>query len=411
MTTNTSFRKPITMMGAIPCIGKYYTFIAAVSFSLFITSCENTSHPPDSSSTKEMINTTATDNKGELKSEKKSAANINLIHAKKGDFFKVPVFYGTDRKRSGKKDADKFYGSERNPNDYEVGIVEVSIPVDHKVGEIEAPPIWKLWNRKDSTKYILTLGVEPLDYTTFFNRVKEMVNNSDAKDAFVFVHGYNNSFDAATKRTAQLAFDLGFKGAPLMFSWPSRGTALGYTADEESVTWAIPHLNDFISRVIQQTGARKIHLIAHSMGNRALTAVLSSMQDAHKGVVFDQIILAAPDVDAETFKRDIVPKIVTIGKRITLYASSKDKALKASKEVHHDVRAGEGGDHIFIKDGIETVDASNLMTSDFFDHAYFVQSRPVIDDISKLFYFNASPQERSLTMKIVKMGKYWLFKQ
>jgi esterase/lipase superfamily enzyme len=40
------------------------------------------------------------------------------------------------------------------------------------------------------------------------------------KQAFVFVHGFNVSFENALRRTAQIAYDLNFDGAPFLFSWP-----------------------------------------------------------------------------------------------------------------------------------------------------------------------------------------------
>ena len=58
-------------------------------------------------------------------------------------------------------------------------------------------------------------------------------------EAFVFVHGYNNSFKAAAFRTAQIAYDLEFEGAAICYSWPSQGgEVLGlpsYAKDEEQV--------------------------------------------------------------------------------------------------------------------------------------------------------------------------------
>jgi esterase/lipase superfamily enzyme len=38
------------------------------------------------------------------------------------------------------------------------------------------------------------------------------------RQALVFVHGYNVGFEDALKRIAQIAFDLDFRGACLLFS-------------------------------------------------------------------------------------------------------------------------------------------------------------------------------------------------
>jgi esterase/lipase superfamily enzyme len=94
------------------------------------------------------------------------------------------------------------------------------------------------------------------------------VNQSSSKDAFVFVHGYNVSFEDAARRTGQMAFDLNFIGAPIFYSWPSNGTVAAYLQDETNVAWSAPHFRTFLALLSERSGAERIHVIAHSMGNR-----------------------------------------------------------------------------------------------------------------------------------------------
>jgi esterase/lipase superfamily enzyme len=70
-----------------------------------------------------------------------------------------------------------------------------------------------------------------------------------------------------------------------------------------------------------------------------------------------EIVLAAPDIDGDVFKRDIAPALAEIGKPITLYASEDDRALIASREVHGAGRAGDAGRWLVIAPGIETLHA------------------------------------------------------
>jgi esterase/lipase superfamily enzyme len=71
----------------------------------------------------------------------------------------------------------------------------------------------------------------------------EFVRESDAQLAkavryrdqvFIFVHGFNTSFDDALYRTAQLAYDMEFDGVPYLFSWPSMASATEYLYDRDS---------------------------------------------------------------------------------------------------------------------------------------------------------------------------------
>ena len=52
--------------------------------------------------------------------------------------------------------------------------------------------------------------------------------------ALVFVHGYNNLFDDALFRTAQIAYDLKYDGAAFLYSWPSGAGIAGYPYDSKA---------------------------------------------------------------------------------------------------------------------------------------------------------------------------------
>jgi len=151
----------------------------------------------------------------------------------------------------------------------------------------------------------------------------------------VFVHGFNVTFeDARAQDGADGPRPALPRGAHhLQLALPGIGKPLDYTADEATVEWTEPHLMQFL-RIAGPRRRGRIHLIAHSMGNRALTKVLRSIAAESPPVVFNQVILAAPDIDAEVFERDIAPAMAEGRQRVTLYASSDDEALVVSKTVH-----------------------------------------------------------------------------
>ena len=127
----------------------------------------------------------------------------------------------------------------------------------------------------------------------------------------VFIHGYNVSFHRAARRTAQLAYDLDFAGVPLFYSWPSDGAFLRYTADEQDVRLTVPHLTEFLNDVVQATGAERVHVVAHSMGSRALAAALTDIGRDISEPVFGEVIFAAPDIAAREFRDIVAPAIDT----------------------------------------------------------------------------------------------------
>ena len=320
-------------------------------------------------------------------------------------FHSREIFYVTDRLVL-MKDGRRTYG-DRHPQGYvSYGKCSVSIPISHRIGHLETPSIWKLEFKPKPEKHVVVLEVEKLDKEAFFDSVKAAVESAKSREAFVFIHGYNVSFQDAARRTAQMAFDLGFVGAPIFYSWPSAGNFWQYTRDETNVEWTIPHLKAFLTDLAARVSATTIHLIAHSMGNRALARALEQMAGAGEAnVAFRHIILTAPDIDADTF-RTLAAAMRPVATSVTMYSSHLDKALMASKRFHGYPRAGEV---ILIVGGVDTIDASAVNTS-FLGHSHFGESRSVIEDIYWLLR-NQPPENRfGITRKQSPDGNYYVFR-
>ncbi len=328
-------------------------------------------------------------------------------------FAEVEIFYGTDRKlRSGDPVETRFGPQRMSWPGIHLGIGRVSIPRDHRMGQIERPSIWKLEFTPDPREHVVLLGVEPLNKQTFYQRLRGKLGKSGEKELMVFVHGFNVSFHDAALRTGQLAYDLGLDGAPVLYSWPSMGSVNSYTVDEASVEWTVPHLEGFLRDLSERSGARSIYLIAHSMGNRAMTRALERIalkMKAGAKAPFHQIVLTAPDVDADVFA-DLAKSFRRTAERVTLYASSNDEALKVSKKIHGYPRAGETTPNVLIVPGVDTIDVSTVDTS-FLGHSYFGDSCSVIADLTTLLRKRQPPERRTGLTKKQKAANlsYWAF--
>jgi len=232
----------------------------------------------------------------------------------------------------------------------------------------------------------------------------------------VFVHGYNSSFSDGARRAAQLAFDLKFAGSTVLFSWPSQAATLEYTVDEQSAEWSVPDMKDVLAGLATLAPNTPIYVIAHSMGNRVFTRGFKALlaEDPAKRLPFKQLVLAAPDIDADVFKREIAPAILGQGPRVTLYASSNDKALAASRGVHGGyLRLGESGKDIVVLAGLDTVDASGVST-EFLGHSYFGDSGTVMSDLKYVIRKSLPPEQRERfaleRVRNAAIGLYWRFK-
>jgi esterase/lipase superfamily enzyme len=281
------------------------------------------------------------------------------------------------------------------------------------MGELESPSIWKLEFREDPAKHLVLLSVLVQPKDKYFTDLAARVRASAQASAFLFVHGYNVTFEDASRRTAQISYDLGFDGAPVFYSWPSQGTRLGYTVDEQNIEWAQANLKGFLEDFFGRSDAQSVYLIAHSMGNRALTRAVASLlaEKPSLGQRLKEVILTAPDIDADVFKRDIAPALTKSGRPITLYASSEDLALVASKKVHGYPRAGDSGQGLVVVPGIETIDATGTDTS-LLGHSYFAETRSVLSDIFYLVRNGQRAEQRFGLQRVdTQAGKYWVFKR
>jgi esterase/lipase superfamily enzyme len=315
----------------------------------------------------------------------------------------VTVYYATDRgplpRRTGR------YNNERNESGaLSFGRLRIRIPPTHRLAKIERPWFWRLEDpRKD---FVITRRTND-DYQAFYRELRDHVQKASRRDAFVFIHGYRTSFDEAAYRTAQLAHDLSFEGAPIMYSWPSADALIPYPHDLTNSERTIPALRYFLNDLAEKTAAERIHLIAHSRGTYALTRAVSELVN-RSGAPFKEVILLAPDIDAVVFREQIAPAIVGTGQRVTLYASSRNRALRMSKGFNGGDRAGDSFSPLIVQ-GIDTIDATSVET-DWWGHDPIVPS--VLWDIFDLLRSGSPPSQRfGLKPKRSSDGRpFWVFK-
>jgi esterase/lipase superfamily enzyme len=342
----------------------------------------------------------------------------------KSDWTVVPVFFGTDREKQA-NDKRLEYGSSRGRK-LDLGRALVTVPKLHQVPQVERPwaitiPYfrYKVYEQKEDPKSHFTMQeLKNLTEAEMIDLVKQrLATSARFKDhAFVFIHGYNTSFDYAVYRAAQVAYDIKFDGAPFVYSWPSGGGIGSYTYDRESAAQAEPFLEEFLKIVTQKTGAKTISLIAHSMGNQLLLRVLQDLNRSKpEGVKISQIILAAPDVDRDGFE-NIAGRLKDMASGgITLYASSNDRALDVSRRFNGGIpRAGDvpGGVPLVVP-GVDTIDATAVsMDSLGLHHSGYAESNTLLNDIGLLIQTGERPPEKRVPIlqKVeTSKGSFWRY--
>jgi len=339
------------------------------------------------------------------------------------DWDVVPVYFGTDRKRG---DLPKRigYGADRG-HKLEIGRALVTVPKAHQVPNVERPWAIKVpytsivlyQQDEDPKKHFTIQELKALSKEELLALVRDRLRASRSfpDQALIFVHGYNNGFDDALFRTAQIAYDLKYDGAPFLYSWPSGSGIAGYPYDRDSAQQAERYLRQFLLMVLKETGAKNVSLIAHSMGNQLLLQVLRNLDRNSPEVArINQVILAAPDVDRDAFQF-MAGEIRGVGRGITMYASSNDRALSFSRRFAGGVpRAGDvSGDGPTIVDGVDTIDVSALSTEYLaLNHSSYAEKTGLLKDIELILQAGLRPPEIRLPLlQRVKdaRGDYWRY--
>lgn len=309
----------------------------------------------------------------------------------------VPVFYGTNRVRTGSDDPNAFYGVTGAPLD--LGVVTVSVPRNREVGSIPRRDDYPGDLDSYRGEYFILERVEPFaDDYAFTTALGGAMDASERRELLVFIHGFNSDFRGAAERAAQLAVDLEIDGVPALYSWPSRASLLGYFADGSEVNEDnVSDLVDYLYLLMNGANADRIHIVAHSMGNRFLARALEELATTYPNPpepIFDQVVWASPDVDADEFM-DLLPQIDHLASGMTLYASSRDRALLLSRRINGgNPRAGDASPpYPVVVEGLSTVDTSaaggrGLGHSDY--------AGPAMDDFRALIWLSLSPEERCI---------------
>jgi esterase/lipase superfamily enzyme len=313
-----------------------------------------------------------------------------------------------------------WYGTNRQPlptgagfsnhrdNILRYGWCLVEIPESHQFGSIGSSWIVRTVKRTDDRLKLHSIDL--VEEKTFYEQLSlQLAGQPTGRTVLVYIHGYNVSFEDAAKRAAQIGYDLKLDGAMAFFSWPAKGEWWGYSADEATIDVIEDTLKEFLVKLTQQSGAEELHLISHSMGNRALLRVMESLSRDKEFLAnkrFGQIVLAAPDVDIDQFQR-LAKAYTGMGKRTTLYMSPMDLALRASSVIHGYPRVGFFPP-ITVLPHIDTIKVENFDLN-LLGHDYYASAEALLYDISQLIKTNADPDIRPRLKRYLtpNMLPYW----
>lgn len=226
------------------------------------------------------------------------------------------------------QEPDGSYGYERSE---QLGLLEmtVSIPPSHTPGELEFA-----YARPDpSTQFTMAARQELPSKQAFRTRLNQILAQKprNQREVTVFIHGYNATQAETAFRAAQFANDIKLPGTMVVYSWPSRGKALGYAYDNDSMLFARDGLEQLLLE-LKSTQASRILLVAHSMGSLLVMETLRQIdlrQPGWSGSNIGGVMLISPDLDIEVF-RSQMNSLTKVPQPFVVFVSERDKILNLS---------------------------------------------------------------------------------
>jgi len=235
----------------------------------------------------------------------------------------VPMFVGTTRQL----DTGGVYGTGRSET-LNLARYDIAIPPDRQVGKVTFP---KRPTKPDPrTDFLTTAQVFYPTEAQFRTDLRQSLQEN-GQEAVIFIHGFNNTFAEGLYRFAQIDHDLQLPGVALHYSWPSAALPLGYVQDRDSALFARDGLEQLI-RDVSDAGARRIVLVAHSLGSQLTMEALRQIALRGDRALMRRIggvVLISPDMDVDVFR--MTAKVIgDLPEPFVIFGSPRDSVLRLS---------------------------------------------------------------------------------
>lgn len=296
----------------------------------------------------------------------------------------VDMLVATTRLPSG--DPNTLFSGERSAHPYLTDIA-VSIPPasKRKVGSVQ----WPTKMPPDPATDFAVLRVEQLSSIEAGEGWFRAHNRNG--HVMVFVHGFNNRYEDAVFRFAQIVHDSKADVTPVLFTWPSRARVFDYNYDKESTNYSRSGLERLLHVLQDDKGVKDITILAHSMGTWLAMESLRQMsiRDGRVAPKIENVVLASPDIDIDVFARQW-SELGGKKPNFTIFVAQDDKALALSRFISGDIQrlgqinpADEPYRAQFEKAGITVVDLTKVKSGDRLAHGKFAESPQIVQLIGE----------------------------
>lgn len=281
-------------------------------------------------------------------------------------------------------DPDVRYGNRRDPH-LHLTAVSVAMPKGRPEGTVQ-------WPRTTPPQPQTDFHVTRLQtLTTVAQGRGWMRQHRRGGHVLLFVHGYNTTYGEAVYRFAQITADSGVEAAPVLFTWPSSGSLLGYNYDRESTLFSRTALEQTLRLLANDPSINQITILAHSMGSFLAMEALRQMsiRSGPLNPKIQNVILASPDIDIQVFARQFT-EIVGPRPRFTIFVAQDDRALLLSRLIAGRVdRVGDinPAEEPYVsglaRAGIVAIDLTRIDDTGGSHHSRFADSPEIVQIIGR----------------------------
>jgi esterase/lipase superfamily enzyme len=256
--------------------------------------------------------------------------------------------------------------------------------------------------------------------------VKRRLALTPRKDVYLYVHGYNNTFEDAAFALAELWHFFGREGLPIIYTWPAGHPGIfGYTYDRESSEFTVFHLKQVIRWLSAQPEIENIHLIAHSRGTDVALSAFRELVIWARGAGLNprerfkikNFVIAASDLDVQVVSQRVAAEYLALAvDQATLYTSPDDKAIGIA-EVLFDSPRGRVG--TWSIDELDEAEISRMKAhagrvnivnfegeSTGYGHSYFRTNPAVSSDLVLMIRYGLKPGEPGRPLENIGLN-FW----
>ena len=250
-------------------------------------------------------------------------------------------FFATNRKSAESQHSinDRFTNERQDALSF--GSFDTRIEASLGLGMIINPSEWFL------NEEIQLLDVGDSKREEFIQALRRSVAASPQRSLLLVVHGFREAFPSALRKTAFLAHVLDINTPVLVFDWPgNQGSSLrGYRRARRVAEASGAELADLLKLIVEDVAPQRLWLIANSMGGQVVVDAFDLLEQqadfSDSDTEIENVVLTAPDVDHSEFNQRFKHAINALADNVTVYVSSNDRALLASRLINRQTRLGE----------------------------------------------------------------------